>query len=125
MRIERSPRRLHCMSEPALVLSFPARAPVPEDAQGALPQVSSRELQAFLAVARVLSFSKAAALLYLDPSTVSKLVTRLEKELGVQLLKRSTRRVQLTGAGRAALEPTRRMLATLQELAVASRVGDV
>lgn len=57
-------------------------------------------VRVFVAVAQQESFSKAARHLDLPTSTVSRRVTALEAELGVLLLERTTRKVQLTGAGR-------------------------
>jgi DNA-binding transcriptional LysR family regulator len=45
------------------------------------------------------SFTRAAQLLGMSKSAVSQQITRLEKELGVQLLKRNTRGLSLTTAG--------------------------
>ncbi len=45
------------------------------------------------------SFSKAAEQVGLTKSVVSKRITRLEEELGVQLLYRTTRKLTLTEAG--------------------------
>lgn len=45
------------------------------------------------------SFSRAAARLGMTPSGVSKLVAKLEQRLGVQLIQRTTRVMQLTEAG--------------------------
>lgn len=50
------------------------------------------------------SFTKAAQLLGISKSTVSQQITRLEKELGVQLLKRNTRGLSLTTAGEKLLK---------------------
>lgn len=47
------------------------------------------------------SFTKAAALLKLPKSTVSKAISRLESETGTKLLLRTTRSLTLTAAGRA------------------------
>jgi DNA-binding transcriptional LysR family regulator len=56
-------------------------------------------LTVFEAVARTSSFSAAAKELALPKSTVSRSVARLESELGLQLLFRTTRQVSLTAAG--------------------------
>ena len=53
----------------------------------------------FVHTARHLSFRKAAAELGVSPAAVSKAVARLEQELGVELLHRTTRRVALSDEG--------------------------
>ncbi|AYM91020.1 LysR family transcriptional regulator [Serratia sp. 3ACOL1] len=57
------------------------------------------DLQAFLAVARELSFTKAAASLGVTPSALSHTIKSLEERLGVRLLARTTRNVSPTEAG--------------------------
>lgn len=57
------------------------------------------DLQAFLAVAREQSFTKAAAKLGLSQSALSHTMRDLEARLGVPLLTRTTRRVAPTAAG--------------------------
>ncbi|HZW13206.1 MAG TPA: LysR family transcriptional regulator [Noviherbaspirillum sp.] len=57
------------------------------------------DLQAFLAVAREQSFTKAAARLGITPSALSHTIRALEKRLGVRLLARTTRNVAPTEAG--------------------------
>lgn len=57
----------------------------------------------FVTVARCGSFSAAAESLGCAKSTVSSQVTRLERRIGARLLRRSTRSVSLTEAGRAYL----------------------
>lgn len=57
------------------------------------------DLQAFLAVAREQSFTRAAAKLGLTPSALSHTVKALEARLGVRLLARTTRNVAPTEAG--------------------------
>jgi len=57
------------------------------------------DLQAFLAVAREQSFTKAAARLGITPSALSHTVRALEERLGVRLLARTTRNVAPTEAG--------------------------
>ncbi len=53
----------------------------------------------FFSVARHLSFSEAAKELHLSPTLISKNIIRLEKELDMQLLERTTRKVLLTPGG--------------------------
>lgn len=55
----------------------------------------------FVEVVRQGSFTKAAAALELPKSTVSRRVARLEQELGVPLLVRTTRKIRLTEEGAA------------------------
>ena len=57
------------------------------------------DLQAFLAVARDQSFTKAAARLDITPSALSHTIRALEERLGVRLLARTTRNVAPTEAG--------------------------
>lgn len=58
-------------------------------------------MRLFARVADTGSFSKAAAALGLAPSSVSRQVSALERELGVTLLARTTRTLRLTEAGEA------------------------
>ena len=60
-------------------------------------------LQAFVAVARHLSFSKAAEELHVTPAAVTHQVHNLEHNLGTRLLQRNTRYVALTQTGEACL----------------------
>ena len=60
---------------------------------------SSRQLRAFVLVARYRSFSRAAAALFITPSGLSLLIRELERQLGVRLFDRTTRQVELTTAG--------------------------
>src|SRR3546814_866846 len=63
----------------------------------ASPKVN--DLQAFIAVARDQSFTKAAAKLGITPSALSHTMRALEERLGVRLLARTTRNVAPTEAG--------------------------
>jgi DNA-binding CsgD family transcriptional regulator len=58
-----------------------------------------RELAFFLRVSEGASFSAAARALDLDPSTISKVIQRLENRLGVRLFHRTSRVLQLTQEG--------------------------
>jgi DNA-binding transcriptional LysR family regulator len=62
------------------------------------------DLSVFLAVADAAGIRTAARRLGLSPSTVSETVSRLEQQLGVPLLTRTTRSLRLTDTGRALVE---------------------
>lgn len=59
----------------------------------------SGEMEVFTKVVETGGFSSAARLFGMTPSAVSKLIARLEERLGVRLLSRSTRKLQLTVEG--------------------------
>lgn len=71
-----------------------------------------RQLRTFVAVAEELSFTRAAERLFLGQQAVSKSVQQLERELGVELLERTTHEVRLTPAGAALLAAGRDALET-------------
>lgn len=72
------------------------------------------ELAAFVRVVDAGSFTAAAAGLGMSPSALSRRVSRLERLLGVQLLRRTTRQLAVTEAGLATLERAREMLSAAQ-----------
>ncbi|MDR3437894.1 LysR family transcriptional regulator [Telmatospirillum sp.] len=74
------------------------------------------EMQVFLRVVETGSFSDAARLLLMTPSTVSKLVSRIEARLGVRLIERSTRRLALTDEGRIYYDRSSALLAELDDI---------
>ncbi|WP_199084877.1 LysR family transcriptional regulator [Bosea sp. ASV33] len=74
------------------------------------------EMQVFQRVVESGSFSEAARLLLMTPSTVSKLIGRIEARLGVRLLERSTRRLSLTAEGQVFYERSLALLAELDEI---------
>jgi DNA-binding transcriptional LysR family regulator len=77
-----------------------------------------KQLQTFVEVARRGSFAAAARLLGVAPSMVTRSVAALERELGVRLIQRTTRRLSLTEAGAAYCEQVSEVLAGLE------RAGD-
>ena len=62
--------------------------------------ITLRQIQAFLAVAELGTFTKAAERLHMAQPALSQLVRELEHELGIRLFDRTTRRVELTEGGR-------------------------
>lgn len=77
-----------------------------------------QELQAFLAVAEKLSFRAAAEELCLSPPALSRRIDKLETTLGVRLLERSTRSVELTQVGRIFLARAKAGLEELEQAAL-------
>ncbi len=67
-------------------------------------------LQAFVKAVDLASFVGASRALAVSASAVGKAVARLESELGVRLLHRTTRSIQLTDEGRAFYDRCRRIL---------------
>ena len=75
----------------------------------------------FVAVVEARSFTGAAVKLGTSSGQASKLVSRLEAELGVRLLNRTTRAVSETEAGRAYFERVRSILDEIDNLDLAIR----
>jgi LysR family carnitine catabolism transcriptional activator len=82
---------------------------------------SIQHIQAFLAVARSGSFTKAANELHLSPSALTVQVQQLEDWLGVALLDRSPRHVSITAAGQDARGPMEKLLLDLDNIVTGSR----
>jgi DNA-binding transcriptional LysR family regulator len=78
----------------------------------------SGEMEVFVRVVELGGFSTAARAFRMTPSAVSKLVARLEARLGVRLINRSTRKLQLTPEGTAFYE---RAIRILDEMNAAER----
>ena len=74
-----------------------------------------RHLRYFVAVGEELHFGRAAERLHMAQPPLSQAIRQLESHLGVQLLHRTTRRVELTTAGAAYLKRARAMLAELDD----------
>ncbi|RMG50293.1 MAG: LysR family transcriptional regulator [Gammaproteobacteria bacterium] len=72
-------------------------------------------LRAFVEVADLGSFSRAAERLHLTQPAVSKRIAALEEALDVQLFDRVGRGITLTEAGRTLLEGARRILASVED----------
>ncbi len=84
-----------------------------------------RRLEYFLAVAEVRHFRRAAERLHVAQPALSVQVAKLEQELGVALLDRNRRGVELTPAGDALVARTRLLLPSLRDaFAEAAAVGE-
>src|SRR6267142_6168907 len=72
----------------------------------------------FIRVVEAGTFTAAAKNLELPTSSVSRSVAKLEQDLGIVLLERTTRHIALTDAGRAYYERAREAVAGLDEATV-------
>src|SRR5919112_6620033 len=68
------------------------------------------QLRGFVAVAEELHFGRAAERLRMTQPPLSRMVQKLERQVGAQLLERDNRRVTLTAAGEVFLAEARRLL---------------
>jgi DNA-binding transcriptional LysR family regulator len=82
---------------------------------------SLRQLRAFATLARTGSFTRAAAELHLSQPALTVQVRELESALGLKLVDRNTRRVQLTGIGRELLPVFDRVLGDIRAVAENAR----
>ncbi|QIZ77639.1 LysR family transcriptional regulator [Ferrimonas lipolytica] len=76
----------------------------------------ANQLALFLDIVQQGSFTKAAALHDMDNSSLSKQIKKLEADLGVQLLNRSTRSFSLTSAGEEILAQAQTVVNTLDQI---------
>ncbi len=73
-------------------------------------------IKTFHTVVKLKSFSKAADELGLSPQLTSKYVSALEAELGIRLINRTTRRLNLTAEGASYFEESLKILESLESL---------
>jgi DNA-binding transcriptional LysR family regulator len=76
-----------------------------------LDLIDLRKLRYFVEVAENLHFGRAAEHLYVAQPALSRQIRKLEESLGVELFIRSSRKVELTAAGRSLLKDGKSLLA--------------
>lgn len=92
---------------------------------------SLSDLEAFVAVADLASFRRAAEAVHLSQPALSRRVAKLEEALGVLLFERTTRSVSLTAVGREFSRKARALLGDLEQALLgmdeiaATRAGEV
>jgi len=82
-----------------------------------------RQLRYFVTLAEELHFGRAAAREHIVPSALSQQIQRLERELKVALVERTTHHVTLTAAGAVLLPEARRILHAVEHAAAAARTA--
>jgi DNA-binding transcriptional LysR family regulator len=78
-------------------------------------------IRIFIKAAECGSFSKAGTVLGMSPSSVSRQIDKLEKDLETKLFKRSTRHLVLTDSGQSFLERTTKVVSDLDAALIATR----
>ena len=74
------------------------------------------DLALFVEVANTRNFGRAAAALGMPASTLSRRISALERELGLQLIHRSSRVFTLTDAGKACYEQSKVLVAEAKRI---------
>lgn len=80
-----------------------------------------RHMRAFVAIAQELHFGRAAATLRISQPALTRLIRQLEEDVGVLLLERTTRRVELTDAGKTFLAEIQLAQAHIEQSIIRAR----
>lgn len=79
------------------------------------------QLRYLIAVSETLNYTRAAELLHVSQSALSRQIIQLEKELGVRIFERNRQRVSVTDEGRVILGHAARILSEVTTLAAAAQ----
>jgi DNA-binding transcriptional LysR family regulator len=79
--------------------------------------VNLQQLRYFVVTATELNFRRSAELLFLSQPALSRQIAALERDLGVSLLRRDRRHVEITEAGKVLLDEARALLAHADQAA--------
>ncbi|UYL09796.1 LysR family transcriptional regulator [Bdellovibrio sp. SKB1291214] len=92
-----------------------------------MEQLDLNQIRTFVKLVQAGSFTKAAEVLHQPKSRVSRRLAALERDLGIQLVYRTTRQFQLTDAGRAYYERSRGLVEGLESISaeLSEEVADV
>lgn len=82
--------------------------------RSAIPDLSSRELQAVCTIAEYGSFMAASLTLNVSQPALTRTVQRVEQAVGLELFRRTTRRIEITPAGQEFIALANRILADLR-----------
>lgn len=80
-----------------------------------------RQLQYFVAVAKTRNFTRASEQLHIAQPPLSRQIQLLEEELGVTLLRRNSRPLRLTDAGRLFYEQAIQILGRIEQMKLATQ----
>jgi len=83
--------------------------------------ISMRQVRAFVSVAHLKSFTRAAALLHVSQPALTVQIRKLEERLGLRLLDRNSRTVDVTRVGRELLPVFQRILRELDSVIMDTR----
>jgi DNA-binding transcriptional LysR family regulator len=86
--------------------------------------IDIRQMRYFVTLAETLHFGRAAERLHISQPPLSRQIAALEKELGVHLFERQSRRATLTHAGRRFLEDARAVLISFDQACRNARLAE-
>lgn len=86
--------------------------------------VEFKQLRYFVAIAESSSFSKAAQKLFISQPALSQQISKLEEQMGIPLIERNTRSVQLTAAGRTLYLRATQLMQEMENMMQSVRAAD-